>query len=467
MKRLWIIILIIAGFSISANGQLYREPLFGLDIEAYKWNMVTDQQYFDAPYYGRLGKATDAARLRFATVNDTTDIFLIVDQGMSKIHWLRRGADPADRSLQHIGEFGEIGTGPGEFICNMPIAIASITPSYDHATDHIFIGDRMTHRIDRLNFEFYPDEPQSDRIYWESSTFVDTSFAPIDLEYVDFGTSDRYDNRLFALDDIGCRLGVFSHDGDLMALFDLEDPADTLKYFYRAMTHKVNNNGSVTLYLADRGNTIVRRFLYSRQGQLSFVNEINIGDRMQTTLIEIVYSELFGLWAVESRGPHLYKLAENLSRVLFEVSGEEFDPQSLFYIHKIAVLPERIVVFEVMGAETGLQTFAFDPPSGKRESNDREIIPFVFALSQNYPNPFNPNTIVRFEIPQSDWVKLEIFNILGQKVKTLVDEYKNAGPHSVIWNGANSSGRQVATGVYFTRLSSGQKTEVKKMLLLR
>jgi hypothetical protein len=153
--------------------------------------------------------------------------------------------------------------------------------------------------------------------------------------------------------------------------------------------------------------------------------------------------------------------------VLFEVSGEEFDPQSLFHIQKIAVLPERIVVFEQMGAETGLMTFAFNPPSGKREAEQDEIIPYKFELSQNYPNPFNPNTTIKFEIPQAGRVRLDIFNILGQRVTRLVDEYQSAGPHSVIWDGTNSSGRQVSTGIYFTRLSSGDKTEIKKMLLLR
>ena len=467
MKRICAIALITVSCCLPAHAQLYRETLFGIDIPAYKWDVITDQQYFDAPYYGRLGKATDAARLRFAADNDTTDIILIVDQGRSEIHWLRCSADPGNRYLQHIGDFGEIGTGPGEFICNMPIAIASNNVFYDYATDHIFVGDRMTHRIDRLNFEFYPEAPQSDRIVWESSTFIDSSFSPIDLEYVDYGTGNRDDNKLFALDDMGGRLAVFTHDGEISQVFDLAHPADTLLHIYRAFAARVNPNGSVTFYLADINHTNVRRYQYSAQGQLSFVNELNLGDRMETTLSDVVYSDRLGLWAVESRGPHLYKLAENLSRVLFEVSGEDLDPPSLFYIHKIAVLPERIVVFEQMGAETGLMTFAFDPPSGKRETQQEEIIPYKFELSQNYPNPFNPNTTIKFEIPRADWVRLEIFNILGQRVTRLVDEYQNAGPHSVIWDGTNGSGKQVSTGIYFTRLSSGDKTEIKKMLLLR
>jgi len=467
MSKITVVLAGLMALTLPANAQLYREPVFGLDIPVYKWNMITDRQYFDPPNYARLGGGTDAARLRFAGADDSTDIFLIVDQARSKILWLRRGAGPANRALQYIGEFGEIGSGPGEFICNMPIAVASITTCYDPANDHIFVGDRMTHRIDRLNFEFYPEAPQSDRIVWQSATFVDSTFAPMDLEYVDFETGDRNDNRLFAMDDIGHRLGVFSHDGDFIAIFDLWSTTDSLRYFYRAMTCKVNNNGSVTIYFADRGNSVVRRFIYSQQEELSIVNELQIGNPLHTTLIEIVHSDMFGLWAVEARGPHLYKLAENLSRVMFEVSGDRFRPQSLRYIHKIAILPERIVVFETMGAESGLQTFAFEPPSGKIATRDEEIIPFTFALNQNYPNPFNPSTTVSFEIPSTRWVKLEIFNILGQKVKVLADEKMPAGRYSLIWDGTNGAGEDVASGIYFTRLSAGDNTEVRKMLMLK
>ena len=62
---------------------------------------------------------------------------------------------------------------------------------------------------------------------------------------------------------------------------------------------------------------------------------------------------------------------------------------------------------------------------------------------------------------------MKIYNILGQEVKTLVDSYHAAGPHSVIWNGTNDSGKEIATGVYFSKLSSGDNTEIKKMLLLK
>jgi hypothetical protein len=91
----------------------------------------------------------------------------------------------------------------------------------------------------------------------------------------------------------------------------------------------------------------------------------------------------------------------------------------------------------------------------------------VFALNQNYPNPFNPSTKISYQLPESGSVKLEIYNLKGQRVKTLVNESQESGYHSVNWNGTDEKGRSVASGVYFYRLSSPAKTSSKRMLLMK
>ncbi|NOX65080.1 MAG: T9SS type A sorting domain-containing protein [Chlorobi bacterium] len=85
-----------------------------------------------------------------------------------------------------------------------------------------------------------------------------------------------------------------------------------------------------------------------------------------------------------------------------------------------------------------------------------------YELSQNYPNPFNPTTIIRFSIPEYTKVKLSIYNILGQKITTLVDEVKAAGTYEVSWNASNFS-----SGIYIYRLESEKKSVLKKMTLLK
>jgi hypothetical protein len=94
-------------------------------------------------------------------------------------------------------------------------------------------------------------------------------------------------------------------------------------------------------------------------------------------------------------------------------------------------------------------------------------LPTEFALHQNYPNPFNPNTEVRFDLPADSRVKLEIFNVLGQKVITVIDEDMKAGYRSVTWNGDDGSGKQVASGVYFYKLTAGDHVFAKKMMMLK
>ncbi len=95
------------------------------------------------------------------------------------------------------------------------------------------------------------------------------------------------------------------------------------------------------------------------------------------------------------------------------------------------------------------------------------LAPASFALFQNFPNPFNPSTTIRYTLPHASPVELEIVNVLGQRVRTLVRTYQPAGEYSIEWDGSNDDGEQVAGGVYLYRLSSDQKTVTRKMLLLK
>lgn len=96
-----------------------------------------------------------------------------------------------------------------------------------------------------------------------------------------------------------------------------------------------------------------------------------------------------------------------------------------------------------------------------------EFLPKSIELSQNYPNPFNPTTTIRFGLPEEGRVVLTVYNILGQKVKELVNDYRQAGYHQVIWNGKSESGTQASSGVYFYRLETVYGLQSKKMLLIK
>jgi len=111
-----------------------------------------------------------------------------------------------------------------------------------------------------------------------------------------------------------------------------------------------------------------------------------------------------------------------------------------------------------------------DPKAGRIEVTGLESVPRDFTLEQNYPNPFNAATTITFALEgagRTADTKLEIFNVLGQKVTTLIDGPVAPGRHSRVWDGTDRSGTAVASGLYFYRLTSGNRTEMKKMVLLK
>ncbi|UCD64099.1 MAG: T9SS type A sorting domain-containing protein [Candidatus Zixiibacteriota bacterium] len=122
-------------------------------------------------------------------------------------------------------------------------------------------------------------------------------------------------------------------------------------------------------------------------------------------------------------------------------------------------------------ADTFLQGCDIDPSflhEGKETETENALakgtdgLPGEFSLGQNYPNPFNPATDIQFTLPHATHVKLEVFNIMGQRVSTLVDRQMGAGTHSVTFDGG-----QLASGTYLYRLQAGDKVETKKMSLVK
>jgi len=104
---------------------------------------------------------------------------------------------------------------------------------------------------------------------------------------------------------------------------------------------------------------------------------------------------------------------------------------------------------------------------GSSADIDETITPSHTALLGNYPNPFNPETTISFFMSSSGNVKINIFNIKGQKIRTITDQYIDVGSHKVVWNGTDDTGRNVSSGIYFYQMQTDKNISTKKMVLMK
>ena len=104
---------------------------------------------------------------------------------------------------------------------------------------------------------------------------------------------------------------------------------------------------------------------------------------------------------------------------------------------------------------------------GVELSIEQEIIPEEYALHQNYPNPFNPSTQIGYALPENSNVTIVIYNMLGSKVRTLINEVQDAGFRNILWNATNDNGAPVSAGMYIYTIQAGKFYQAKKMILLK
>jgi len=104
---------------------------------------------------------------------------------------------------------------------------------------------------------------------------------------------------------------------------------------------------------------------------------------------------------------------------------------------------------------------------GENSELGENVLPLTFALHPNRPNPFNPQTVISYDVPVASHVSIQVINILGQHVTTLVDEQKAPGQYEAVWNGVDANGSRVSSGIYLYNMRAGDFTETKKMMLMK
>ena len=128
-----------------------------------------------------------------------------------------------------------------------------------------------------------------------------------------------------------------------------------------------------------------------------------------------------------------------------------------------ASLNSQTISIDVHGNESGYAVLLSDEVTG----GETPVTPQATYLEQNYPNPFNPATMIAFGLKEQGPVSLRIYDAAGRQVRVLVNEAREAARYEEIWDGRDDGGRAVASGIYFYHLTTGGRTQSRKMLLLR
>ena len=160
----------------------------------------------------------------------------------------------------------------------------------------------------------------------------------------------------------------------------------------------------------------------------------------------------------------------DLIHVTYELADGASLPDQVTFYFGLANLPGTSMDPELLNVVCGYPD-ADNPVAVSTSAmgiDGNETIPDEFALNQNYPNPFNPSTQISFDVPQGgEHIMLNIYNILGQNLSTLVNGVMNPGTYTMEWNATDEAGNPVASGIYFYELRSSSFIARKKMLLIR
>jgi hypothetical protein len=133
----------------------------------------------------------------------------------------------------------------------------------------------------------------------------------------------------------------------------------------------------------------------------------------------------------------------------------------IFAAKKVAVIPQ---FFIVQGGKWYVVTGRL--PTGI-ETDETQAIPSDFVVYQNYPNPFNPSTKISYGLLTAEYVEITIYDLSGNRVRTLISAHQQAGQHAVVWDGTNENGERASSGLFYYKITAGNFSVTKRMILLK
>ena len=270
---------------------------------------------------------------------------------------------------------------------------------------------------------------------------------------------------------------VYRQSFDLASLL----PTTVSEFWFVGYAESIGGNqaGSDSILVAAvKGSASSSRLLASDFGGFSFL--VPAGAVEEDAIITVISDSREtalggGMIAVDNAlviGPAGVEIEESF-RLSIDLADVDFTGMDAVKLDIVAVDGENVTSLEAtvdldqmtVSAEipaTGTYRFVWNPSKAGSAG-----IPETYALHQNYPNPFNPTTNIRFDMPETGFASLRIYDVLGREVVTLMHEEIPAGKHAYSWNGKDMYGRMSATGIYFYRLKTAGYTKTRKMLLVK
>lgn len=205
------------------------------------------------------------------------------------------------------------------------------------------------------------------------------------------------------------------------------------------------------------------------------LEKLNLSETAQSSMINSSENDNAALSALQQRLDFLLPLEDHLKLLAHKFRWTDDDPY--IWGPDTTSIKELQAAIAEMSLGTSAVTCTKNTHASESGTLNKEIlsaqnaaddfIPQQFALHANYPNPFNPSTTIAFDIAEPVFVKLTIYNTLGQQVRNLYNDTKSAGRHHIVWDGKNNYGVQVPSGVYLYQIRAGSYNQSRKMLLVK
>jgi hypothetical protein len=435
----------------------------------------------------------DALILHTEIEGEIYDVFVISDMAMSRLTaWVCTQPDSSGyRQLKAIKAY--YGDESDSLKTPSGLATNAINREFIPEEDVIYVADRGKDRI--LELRYFPDTTGGD---FKFNRILGEGYLewPVDVAISAYGDQDLYSADLYVVDwghesgagelvriDItsenveGAWHEIFYPESDIV-LFELFKPIAVECFPYSVDTLQ----GFTSIYITEEVNNpiLLLRSNTDEEPIFSDVNMLEWGDfiRFPGGLAVDDHGRIYiankAAGMIQMYGPNLMKLFDFYGTLGLE-TGQLYYPNNI--IIDTYYYPGEALILELYSRESGIQSYEIPqawfeekPPLGfdgvglPRIASDPSSAPtpLRYSLGDAYPNPFNSTCIISFFIPEKTEVKIEVFNILGQKVTTVLHETKDAGEYSVKFEADN-----IGSGVYFYRMSTDNFSKTKSMVLLK